>query len=548
MKWRKKYMANVLFVSCNNNIRLVKDPGVLSISSYVQQYGHTVKHLQFIGKLENILYEDEFSPDVVGMSAYNDNLKQVFVVAHFFKQNYPHVKICLGGYGATYYYKEIFDQCPIIDFIVKGEGEETFRQLLDCLNGVGNINEINGLIYKDSLGHIIVNNDRMPLLNLELLPYKNNMIEDDFTTVNIYPVYSSRGCLNNCSFRYSHRFFDPSKKDKWRGMSPTVFVNELFIVHEKKGVNRFYIGDSSFEDSSVGTSRMIEIAHLLAERNPFFSFIVNFKSSIYRRISESELALLKKAGLTGVYLGIEAFNEEDLKLYKKGVSVEDNNNALKYFRERDIGVKCGFMNFNPYSDYAKLKNNALHLKNNMLLMPYVIIKSLRPYKGTEIYDKIKNDNLFLSNNELDAEKYVFINKGIEKLFLFLKKLFEDDINSNDNDFQERVYWYYSGFWQLVSHYRYLLPKYGVECDDIIDDCCKKIYEVLINDVECYFHWYTELLGMVDTIWNEDNAEKLVDYYNIKKRSIESFSKCENIKANMNRRILRRNLNCAKLLQ
>lgn len=133
-------------------------------------------------------------PNLVGFSTYIWNIDETLQICEGLKMVSPQTKILLGGPEVSYDPVEIMEEHPYIDYIIYGEGEETFRELL--LEKP--IENINGLVYR---GHdkIVKNPERKLIGDLSTIPFPYEDEQEDFKNKIIY-YESSRGCPFNCEF------------------------------------------------------------------------------------------------------------------------------------------------------------------------------------------------------------------------------------------------------------------------------------------------------------------------------------------------------------
>ena len=108
-------------------------------------------------------------PDLVGLSSMAWQYETCVKLIKLIKQVLPDVKIVIGGYHATLMHEEIAasPESAFIDFMIRGEGEEACRRLVNALEGKGHLEDIASLSYKSN-GHFI-NNEKDELLNLSRL-------------------------------------------------------------------------------------------------------------------------------------------------------------------------------------------------------------------------------------------------------------------------------------------------------------------------------------------------------------------------------------------
>lgn len=188
------------------------------LKSYAQpEYEVTMREYTIKDPAMNIV-SDLFTlqPDVIGFSCYIWNIEQTIPIISMLKKVLPQVKIVLGGpevsYDVTYWMERLQD----VDFIVVGEGEETFKHLLQEIEGEQKFHLVFGLAYRDRTQQVVVNPPR-PKLDLTTLPSPFRFEEDlPELSKRITYIETSRGCPFSCQFCLSSievgvRYFDIDK-------------------------------------------------------------------------------------------------------------------------------------------------------------------------------------------------------------------------------------------------------------------------------------------------------------------------------------------------
>ncbi|MCA1795715.1 MAG: cobalamin-dependent protein [Desulfobacteraceae bacterium] len=155
-------------------------------------------------------------PDLVGLSAMTWQFDTCVKIIRLIKRLLPHVGIAIGGYHATLMYKEIAasDESELIDFMIRGEGEEAFRRLVDALDGKDRFKDIASLSYKMASeqmnpqkkeGNLFIHNPKGDLLDLSRI--KLPIRDKRRLTWGYHVVYNkievmetSRGCTRSCNF------------------------------------------------------------------------------------------------------------------------------------------------------------------------------------------------------------------------------------------------------------------------------------------------------------------------------------------------------------
>jgi anaerobic magnesium-protoporphyrin IX monomethyl ester cyclase len=179
-------------------------------------------------------------PDVVGFSCYIWNIEETIIVIDMLKKINPQIKIILGGPEVTYDVRYWLDRLPHVDFIVIGEGEETFHQLLQEISKTEKYHLVFGLAYRK--GDEVLITPGRPKLDLNQIPspYRG---WSDIAELSNRVVYfeTSRGCPFSCSFCLSSievgvRYFDIERtKEELKflidqGITLIKFVDRTFNI------------------------------------------------------------------------------------------------------------------------------------------------------------------------------------------------------------------------------------------------------------------------------------------------------------------------------
>ena len=147
--------------------------GIASLAGNLDA-GHDVYLIDLIRKRRNVRRYltrtlSRLKPDLVGLSAMTWQFGTCLKLVRLVKKMLPHVRIAVGGYHATLMSGEIAEdpEAQGIDFIVRGEGEETFRRLVNALDGKDDPAQIPSLSYRRDGG--FVHNPKGELLDLSTL-------------------------------------------------------------------------------------------------------------------------------------------------------------------------------------------------------------------------------------------------------------------------------------------------------------------------------------------------------------------------------------------
>ncbi|URM31942.1 B12-binding domain-containing radical SAM protein [Cytobacillus firmus] len=188
-------------------------------------------------------------PDVIGFSCYIWNIEETIKVIKMIKKIDSSIHIVVGGPEVTYDVADWMKNVNEFDYIVIGEGEETFKQLLTELNSTMNMENVHGLAFREN-GQVRINPQRNKL-DLRDLPSPFRFEEDiPHLSKRVTYIETSRGCPFSCQFCLSSievgvRYFDREKiKDDIRylmknGAKTLKFVDRTFNISRSYALEMF---------------------------------------------------------------------------------------------------------------------------------------------------------------------------------------------------------------------------------------------------------------------------------------------------------------------
>lgn len=189
-------------------------------------------------------------PDVIGFSCYIWNIEETIKVISMIKKINPLIQIVVGGPEVTYDVMEWMEKVPQFDFIVIGEGEQTFKNLLQQLDSEKDYHQVAGISYRTEGGEIKLN-PQSHKLDLRELPSPYRFKEDiEHLGKRVSYIETSRGCPFSCQFCLSSievgvRYFDREKiKEDIRylmknGAKTIKFVDRTFNISRSYALEMF---------------------------------------------------------------------------------------------------------------------------------------------------------------------------------------------------------------------------------------------------------------------------------------------------------------------
>ncbi|HOW35375.1 MAG TPA: radical SAM protein [Candidatus Omnitrophota bacterium] len=259
------------------------------------------------------------------------------------KGSLPKVKIVVGGLWYSALATETLEQNPAIDFVVMGEGELTFNDLMDALNkGKTDFENIpgvasrkNGKIVWGSVRELAGNLDILPLPAYDLFPmekYVGHTYWKPFAE-----IVTSRGCTHGCTFCYEWSEHDPrgiKNFTRWRAKSAKRVVDEVEILEKKYGTKVIVIQEDNF---NLNGKRVREFCEEKLKRGLKMKWVSLGCASDWVRL-EKDIPLMKEAGMFMAVFGIEVASDDELRKLDKGINVDQIYKTIEILRSNDIAI------------------------------------------------------------------------------------------------------------------------------------------------------------------------------------------------------------------
>lgn len=247
------------------------------------------------------------------------------------------VTTVVGGHKATEEVEVLFERCPNIDLIVRGEGEDTIREIVQ---GVPN-QDILGLSFRQ--GEKIVNNECRPFPDIDHVPFPDrslrrhdyHWIQNGIRMANqtFDTVLTSRGCPYHCKF-CTFNLNPLGQKREYTERSLESVVEELKAVTAEVVM---------FSDDNFFTNpkRSEKLCDLIIANGIKKKFVIQTRIEIARH--EALLKKAAKAGFKVFLVGIESPHDKILKLFNKGFNRQKIRDAFKVLNKYDFYIHGYFI-------------------------------------------------------------------------------------------------------------------------------------------------------------------------------------------------------------
>jgi len=351
------------------------------------------KRRRLIRYLRRILLE--IRPELVGLSAMAWQYETCVKLIRFIRHLLPEVKIVIGGYHATLMHEEIAaaPEAALIDFMVRGEGEASFRRLVDALEGRDRLEEIPSLSY--NVNGRFVHNPRGELLDLSGLKIP---IRDKRRLTSGYHVMlskvevmeTSRGCTRNCSFCSMKHMYGQS----FRTFPIERVLADIDDIYHKRRTRLVFIADDNLV---LDPERVAAICEAVIARNyRGLNFIVQADCISMSR-NEAMVAKMAQAGMRSIFLGIENVSRKNLAAARKGDIVDASRKAVEMCHKYGIMVVAGLIFGFPQDDETDIIENYKFLKSLDADSSYCQI--LTPYPKTVMRQQLLDQGLVTNSRD-----------------------------------------------------------------------------------------------------------------------------------------------------
>jgi magnesium-protoporphyrin IX monomethyl ester (oxidative) cyclase len=346
--------------------------GVERVAQAVRAAGHEVRLLD----LQLFRHEDyfrelrEFKPQAVGFSLnYLANVPEVLDLAKATKEEFPRTFVFTGGHSGSFIADELIEHGQgAVDAVVRGEGELVTPQLLEAFRDP-QLHRLPGLVTGEGAG------PKSELLNdLELFHPARDLTRNRrkyFIGV-LDPCASiefTRGCPWDCSFCSAWTFYGKS----YRKASAESIAEELDSIREP---NVFIVDDVAFIHPEHGHA----IADEIEKRRIRKQYYIETRCDVLVR-NQEVFRRWAGLGLRYMFLGFESLSEEQLKLFRKRATPNENFQALEVARSLGITVALNLISDPGWDekDFARAREWALEVPE------IVHLTVATPYPGTELW-------------------------------------------------------------------------------------------------------------------------------------------------------------------
>jgi anaerobic magnesium-protoporphyrin IX monomethyl ester cyclase len=367
--------------------------GIACVGGNVDE-GHEVTLIDLVRKRRGISTYltktlKKINPDLIGLTAMTWQYPTALAVTGLVRSILPHVKIAIGGYHATLMSDEIVSspEAKEIDFIIRGEGEEVFRRLVNALTGTDRLETIPSLSYRQDGKW--VHNERGPLndlsrLKLPVRDHRRLTGGYHFMYSRIEVMETSRGCTRDCNFCSINHMYGRS----YRTYPIERIIADLDDIYFNKKTRLIFIAD---DNMVLNPKWVMSVCDAIIKRKYRDLRLVVQADCISISQNEAMVKKMSEAGFRGVFLGIENVSSHNLRTMGKANIVEAAKRAIEICHRHGIMVIGGLIFGLPDDDEEAIRTNYEFLNDLEVDASYCQI--LTPYPRTRLREHLISEGL-----------------------------------------------------------------------------------------------------------------------------------------------------------
>ncbi len=363
-----------------NTIWLSEPVALTSVAGAVSEHEVEILDMRLEAEDALALALTRFEPDVVGTTSMTTDAYQAKAVLRMARAIRPQALTVVGGHHPTLTPEE-FDE-PYIDVVVQGEGEETFRELVEAWERQKDKDDrtfagLNGTRFRGPRGLRIGNPKRAQVRNLDTLPPPNRSLIRKYrgryffaAAKDLASIFTSRGCSFDCNFCAIWEFYER----RTRFLSVKCIADRMVACDEPF---IFLLDDNFLTDKK----RLIELCDEIESRGIKKYWFTQGRADFVAENPEL-MARLARNGLVGLLSGFESNDDDSLAALRKKTTWDQNVRANRVLRENGIWSTGIFM---VRPDWTGEQFDRLYEYINTLEIGIPLVTILTPLPGTQLH-------------------------------------------------------------------------------------------------------------------------------------------------------------------
>ncbi|SHI48249.1 B12-binding domain-containing radical SAM protein [Flavobacterium terrae] len=334
-------------------------------------------------------------------------IKDALYITNEVKKRKSNLPVIWGGWHTSLFPTQTLEDENSIDITVQGQGEVTFKELVDAIDNNEEFFDIKGICYRNDEGKVIKNParviaqmDNFADINYDLIDIEKYFVKKGRRQLD---YISSTGCYFRCTFCADPFVYER----KWTAISPEVMVDKLESLYKK-----YKFTDLNLQDETYFTyrDRVVEIAKQIIDRNLKFSWAATMRADQGSRLTEEDFRVCVQSGLRRLLIGVESGSQEMMDWLKKDIKMEQVLLCAERCKKYEVSVIfpfiVGFPNETKESIDATI--NMVKDLNRMDSGFSTPIFYFKPYPGSTITEEIVKNGYQLPNTIHEWSNFDYI--------------------------------------------------------------------------------------------------------------------------------------------
>nr|MDO8112722.1 radical SAM protein [Candidatus Sigynarchaeota archaeon] len=388
---------------------LVKNPplNLMTLAAMVPEHGARLLDFKVDTYDEQVLRAELSRADVVAITSLTPQIYAALDVARIAKE--LGVVTIIGGYHATLD-PEFVAKDPAVDVVVRGEGEHTFRELIDFFDGNPyhvELKDIDGISFKQEDGSVLHTKPRALECNLDIFPLpRRDLMKGKekyyFMGARADVVETSRGCPHHCKFCCIAKMWEDHGQGvsyRYKSLKRILEDIEHVAVNNKEYI---FFSDDNF---TINPGRVKQILEGIIESKVARKLHYGCQSRVDTLYENPWLVkLMSKSKFRQVFLGIESLHQQSLDAMNKvHTTPAKAKKVVEMLSKEGISVYGGMIIAFPGETREMVYQNIQFAKSLKLSM--MQFTPITAFPGTEFYEEMKAKGMITSTNYLDYDLF-----------------------------------------------------------------------------------------------------------------------------------------------
>jgi radical SAM superfamily enzyme YgiQ (UPF0313 family) len=284
--------------------------------------------------------------DVYGFSSISSSYPTTIRIAEYVKRSHPDGVIVFGGPQASVVDVRTLATFPFVDYVLRGEADETLPLFLGELAERRNFSSVPGLTWRSPFGPVR-NVNASPIQDLDTLPLPAFHLTEELANATSAPLEIGRGCPFACTFCSTNDFF----RRKFRLKSPQRMLGDMRAIASTWGIRAFELTHDMF---TVDRRKVVEFCECLLMSGENFTWSCSARTDC---VDEELLELMARAGCRGMFFGVETGSERMQRVIEKDLEVHHAREIILTAERLGIQTTVSLITGFPEETWDDVRDN-----------------------------------------------------------------------------------------------------------------------------------------------------------------------------------------------